>query len=260
MPKIIHRALFEKLAGDPEWLMFRAGFRELTGLELELVDRQVEEGALRREMSVRVEVHGLYVADICVNPRRDRMRFEGMASAALEACRFMLELAARHFIANLGSYAVRERDRERIPPVVLKACNWIRGHAIAGEARLTDAARECGMSAGHLSRLFHASTGLRFQEYVTRVRLERACRLLEVTGKTIAEAAFESGFQSISQFNRSFRAYYGTTPAQHRKEHAAGPATKPPRPPQSPRPRPLPRPLPQLQLQPSTVGRVRQPR
>ena len=82
---------------------------------------------------------------------------------------------------------------------------------------MSEAAAANGISPSHLSRLFHQSTGLNYQEYVRRFRLEQACKLLTTTNQSVTAIAFESGFQSISQFHRSFKAVYGEPPLKYRK-------------------------------------------
>jgi AraC-like DNA-binding protein len=68
------------------------------------------------------------------------------------------------------------------------------------------------VSASHLSRLFHHSAGLPFNEYLTRLRTEQAKKLLLTTSRNVTEIAYDSGFQSISQFNRAFKAVHGVSP------------------------------------------------
>jgi AraC-like DNA-binding protein len=43
-------------------------------------------------------------------------------------------------------------------------------------------------------------------------RLNNAFHLLTNMGKTVSEAAFESGFESTSHFSRSFRQRFGNSP------------------------------------------------
>ena len=104
------------------------------------------------------------------------------------------------------------------PPAVLKACGFIRSQALVSDIHLGLVARHCGVSTGHLSRVFHHSTGLTFREYVTQVRLEHAKGLLLKSGKGVIEIAYESGFQSLSQFHRVFLKSFGTTPGKMRSE------------------------------------------
>jgi AraC-like DNA-binding protein len=51
---------------------------------------------------------------------------------------------------------------------------------------------------------------------VPRVRLEKACDMLEDADRRISEVAFAVGFQSLSQFNRVFKKLSGRSPTQYR--------------------------------------------
>ncbi len=82
---------------------------------------------------------------------------------------------------------------------------------------LSQAAKICGLSKGYFCRAFHEFTGLRFVEYIQAVRIDHVCQLLERPDCSISEAAFASGFQSLSQFNRAFRKLKGTSPRNWRK-------------------------------------------
>ena len=103
-----------------------------------------------------------------------------------------------------------------MPPMVLKACGYIRASAMVDDIDLNAVARHCGLSVGHLSRLFHHSTGLTFREYLAQVRVEHARELLLRTGRNISEVAYDSGFQSLSQFHRVFLKAFGVSPGKMR--------------------------------------------
>jgi AraC-like DNA-binding protein/ligand-binding sensor protein len=109
----------------------------------------------------------------------------------------------------------------RMPPAVLKACGFIRSRAVVDDISLSLVARHCAVSEGHLSRMFHHATGLTFREYVAQVRIEHAKNLLLHSSKGITEIAFESGFQSLSQFHRVFRKAFAMSPGQMRREKKA---------------------------------------
>ena len=72
----------------------------------------------------------------------------------------------------------------------------------------------------YAGRLFHEQVGTSFNRYVTDIRLNNAALLLKTTDKSILTAALESGFNSISYFNRMFKGYYGKTPGEYRKSGA----------------------------------------
>ena len=73
------------------------------------------------------------------------------------------------------------------------------------------------MNETYLGKLFREQTGQRFHTYLTNLRLSRAAALLRATDRPVLEIALESGFPSISYFNRSFSARYGMTPTVYRQ-------------------------------------------
>lgn len=73
------------------------------------------------------------------------------------------------------------------------------------------------ISPSHLGRIFKKTTGFTFIEYLHRIRIEEARRLLRYTNLQSIDVAEKSGFTSISQFNRVFRDICGSSPIQYRK-------------------------------------------
>ncbi len=76
-----------------------------------------------------------------------------------------------------------------------------------------EVARLCAMSPFRFSRAFKEAFGLPFREYVVRVRLKEACRLLENPQASITEVAYAVGFNDISYFSRMFKRYIGVSPS-----------------------------------------------
>lgn len=64
--------------------------------------------------------------------------------------------------------------------------------------------------------IYHISPG----KWLLEKRLSHASHLLKHKGKTVGEAAFESGFESPSHFSRAFRQRFGTSPASFRQASA----------------------------------------
>lgn len=52
--------------------------------------------------------------------------------------------------------------------------------------------------------------------FVTRHRLETACRLLKDPSLQVSDVCYESGFNDIPHFNRSFRRQFGVSPSAYR--------------------------------------------
>ena len=81
---------------------------------------------------------------------------------------------------------------------------------------LAAVASAAGASVFHFCKVFRKSTGLRFTDYVTRVRLEEARTQLLNPGRRISEVAYDVGFQSLTQFNRTFKRVFGQSPSEFR--------------------------------------------
>jgi len=139
-----------------------------------------------------------------------------VSPALLQAYLRILSIAAQQLALRMTSHLVSPSTS--MPRIVEQACRAIRRRALTEDIHLEDVARECGVSVSHLSRVFHHAAGMTFREYVARWRAEHALHLLLEGDQSITQIAFESGFQSLSQFNRVFRAVYGKSPRQMRAE------------------------------------------
>lgn len=80
-----------------------------------------------------------------------------------------------------------------------------------------EVARKFNFSSAAFSRLFKRATRKTYQCFLKELRLGHACRMLADSDATIAQIAFESGFQSLSNFNRRFKEAYGYAPKEWRK-------------------------------------------
>ena len=95
---------------------------------------------------------------------------------------------------------------------LLPAVHYIEGHLaekIAGE----DMARLCSMSPFRFSREFKEAFGISFREYLVRLRLKEAARLLENPQARVAQVAYAVGFNDMSYFSRMFKRYFGVSPS-----------------------------------------------
>jgi AraC-like DNA-binding protein len=101
------------------------------------------------------------------------------------------------------------------PAKIWKARCYIREHS-EEELSLTAVARFVKISPNHLSEKFKEVTGVKFVDYIARLRFTKACLLLQNPHLRISEIAFEVGFQSLSQFNRVFKKFSGQSPTKFR--------------------------------------------
>jgi len=84
-----------------------------------------------------------------------------------------------------------------------------------------DLAKRAGLSASQFERLFKKAFGTSPRQYLQRVRIEHACRLLAETGGTIADIAQQCGYYDHAHFTKAFVGQKGLTPSRFRKEHQA---------------------------------------
>lgn len=84
------------------------------------------------------------------------------------------------------------------------------------ELDLKRLAREVQLSESHFSRAFKKSTGFAPSQYLTRLRMERARRLLRETETPIVKIGLEVGYASPSHFAQVFRKEVGVLPSDYR--------------------------------------------
>ena len=78
------------------------------------------------------------------------------------------------------------------------------------------------MAEFHFCEVFHKATGLKFTDYVARMRLEDARNRLLNPNLCISEIAYDVGFQSLTQFNRTFKRVFGQSPTEFRARVSSG--------------------------------------
>lgn len=84
---------------------------------------------------------------------------------------------------------------------------------------LADVAKIANMSEVSFSRFIKRHTGFSFVDSLNEIRLGHVSRMLLDTSQTIAEVAFNCGFNNIANFNRIFKAKKGITPNEFRKNY-----------------------------------------
>jgi len=126
-----------------------------------------------------------------------------------EAVLRLLTIFAQHLSLMSNQLMVAAEKAES--PVIARAKVYITEHQHE-ELSLGQVAGAVNTSAFYFCKVFKRATGLTFTDYVARVRIEKIKNLLLNPHKRISEAAYESGFQSLSQFNRVFRRVTGEAP------------------------------------------------
>ena len=139
----------------------------------------------------------------------DRKQYEAMLR--------LLTVFAQHLASLSNQLMVTAAPVE--PPLVPRAKLYITEHQDE-EVSLRQVAAAVNTSAFYFCKMFKQATGLTFTDYLARTRIEKVKNLLLNPHKRISEAAYETGFQSLSQFNRVFRRVTGQSPTVWRAQLA----------------------------------------
>lgn len=141
------------------------------------------------------------------------------------------QLEARCAMLNLASQVLREA----LPPAPNQQASQLTAEerletfireipaAELQNLSVTEAARRCGCSVRHFSRLFKARCGVTLLAKQIDLRLQRAQQLLLETDAKIITIAMDSGFQHLGLFTAMFKRRFGMTPSAWRRRRKASP-------------------------------------
>ncbi|XFF02290.1 AraC family transcriptional regulator (plasmid) [Bradyrhizobium guangxiense] len=99
--------------------------------------------------------------------------------------------------------------------IMQRCSSYICDH-MAYDLSLPEVAKVAGMTESTFSRFFQRNSGRSFTDYLTELRLGRACRLLAETHQSVSAICFEVGYSNLSNFNRNFLKRRGMTPSRYR--------------------------------------------
>ncbi len=114
--------------------------------------------------------------------------------------------------SNLYSAARSQQNENRIN----KVCSFIQDHS-SESLSVGQAAEMIHLSKSAFCKFFKRVMKTSFSDYVNEIRIANACYLLVESDKTIREIALETGFESLTYFNRVFLKKKNKTPGSFRK-------------------------------------------
>ena len=118
------------------------------------------------------------------------------------------------------THCVFEPTNQPCDDTVIRALNLISNH-FDQSITLSGTAEALGIRPETLTRNFREHTGMTFWDFVLTQRVIYAMTLLR-RGRSITEAAFEAGFNSLRSFNRTFMQKTGQTPSAFLKTKSDG--------------------------------------
>lgn len=130
----------------------------------------------------------------------------------------------RAIVESIGIPADRYRTRSgaqfatwngAMPALVRTVITFI-NHHYSSPLRVLDIANAHRCNPDYLSRIFKQTVGLKLIDYIQRVRIDHAQRLLLANRFSVGEVGFMIGFQDHSHFGKVFRQLVGMTPQEYR--------------------------------------------
>lgn len=116
----------------------------------------------------------------------------------------------------LGSYAQQETGRTQpawLRRTRARLCDETpRLHTVA------DLARDAGVHPVSLTRAFRRHYGCSINEFVDRLRVERAAAALRQSQAALTQIAIDCGYADQAHFCRRFRRHFGVTPGAYRRQ------------------------------------------
>lgn len=151
-----------------------------------------------------------------------RGRIEGAFARLIADCRSMNKLneeLARIALAEILAILYREHAKSRMNVYDERVEEVLHYFAerLADKHTLAELAAKVSLSESRLGHLFKLQVGKGVMDTLLAMRLQKAAKLLELTGRPIGDIAAEVGFESPFYFARRFRAFFGVSPTAHRK-------------------------------------------
>lgn len=101
---------------------------------------------------------------------------------------------------------------------VVKCMEYIYEH-LHEKLSVNEIAEALGLSMQYLSKLFHSETGLTLNRYITKKKIDAACRMLKYSDYEAVDIGNFLAFSSHSHFIQKFKQETGLTPKQYREKY-----------------------------------------
>ncbi|MGA0558435.1 AraC family transcriptional regulator [Larkinella sp. VNQ87] len=117
------------------------------------------------------------------------------------------------YITSLGyTNTVKPSETDRMQQVH----DYVLGH-FHDEISLETVADLAGMTPPAFCRYFKARANKTFSEFVSEIRIGHSCKLLMEGKLSVTQVSYESGYRTLSNFNRQFKGIMGQTPSDYVK-------------------------------------------
>ena len=127
---------------------------------------------------------------------------------------YELSISSRYTLIS-NQYSTEDTIRTSKSRRIAKVCDYLEKN-FDEPIKLCDAAKLVNMSESAFSHFFRKKTNYTFIDYITNLRITKACQLLSDTTYTVAEICYTCGFNNLSNFIRTFKKKKAMTPNEYR--------------------------------------------
>lgn len=118
------------------------------------------------------------------------------------------------YFQDTNNFTLPEKTTSLDRSFVTKVLNHINKNLDDPELNVEVLAEEMYLSRSQLYRKIKALTGMTVNEFIRKVRLEKARQMLEQGSESISEVGFMVGFSSSSYFTKCFKSHFGMLPTE----------------------------------------------
>ena len=100
--------------------------------------------------------------------------------------------------------------------IVSRTLQYVADH-VCDKLSVEIVSREVGVSASHLTALFHRQMNISPGEYIRRAKLEESKRLIREGTMNFSQIAAQLNYSTIHHFSRQFKDKFGMSPSEYAK-------------------------------------------
>lgn len=208
------------LAPGDAFLMCYCDFHELTALtDLRLYSVHFTSSILSSDLAKLLDYNRFHCHLTTQETERVLQLIRTLIQEDLER-RSYYQLLLHQYVNEIVILMVRKSTvstNDLAPLPIQKAVSYLNEH-FTEKITLEKLAQELALSTNYLGQLFKQQLGCTFHEYLNRLRLKYACRLLRATDLSVKEIGFTAGYQSTEHFLYVFRSNLQLTPTQYRRQ------------------------------------------